>query len=135
MVKAKVRGSFVLRMNTFSQDKIYATVGTEEKAKFLIDKFRLPRTHIFNSRNDSFLPELMHETKGKGVDLVLNSLSGELLRASWKCVAEFGKLIELGKRDIMGFGELAMENFGQNRSYCCVDILHLVRERPKEMAG
>ena len=76
----------------------------------------------------------MRETKGKGVDLVLNSLSGELLHTSWKCVAEFGKLIELGKRDIVGFGKLEMDIFEANRSYCCVDIAHLVREKPEQMA-
>lgn len=77
----------------------------------------------------------MRETEGRGVDLVLNSLSGELLHASWKCVAEFGKLIELGKRDILGFGKLEMDIFGANRSYCCVDIAHLIRDRPERMAG
>ena len=76
----------------------------------------------------------MRETEGKGVDLVLNSLSGELLHTSWKCVAEFGKLIELGKRDIVGFGKLEMDVFEANRSYCCVDIAHLVRYRPEQMA-
>ena len=135
MVNAKVRGPFLIRVNIVSRKKIYATVSNDEKIKFLMDKFRLPRNQIFSSRNDSFLPELMHETKGKGVDLVLNSLSGELLHASWKCVAEFGKLVELGKRDIIGSGELAMDIFSENRSYCCVDIAHLIRERPKQMAG
>ena len=71
----------------------------------------------------------MRKTKGRGVDLVLNSLSGELLHTSWKRVAEFGKLIELGKRDIVGFGILDMDVFEANRSYCCVDIAHLVRDR------
>lgn len=99
-----------------------------------MDTFQLPRNHIFNSRDHSFLSDLMRETEGKGVDLVLNSLSGELLHASWKCVAEFGKLIELGKRDIVGFGKLEMDVFEANRSYCCVDIAHLVRHRPEQMA-
>ena len=76
----------------------------------------------------------MRETNGKGVDLVLNSLSGELLHASWRCVAEFGKLVELGKRDIVGFGKLEMDIFEANRSYCCVDIAHLVRDRQEQMA-
>ena len=75
----------------------------------------------------------MRETKGRGVDLVLNSLSGELLHASWKCVADFGKLIELGKRDILDFGKLEMNRFEANRSYCCVDIAHLVQARPEQM--
>lgn len=75
----------------------------------------------------------MRETEGKEVNLVLNSLSGELLHASWKCVAEFDKLIELGKRDIAGFGTLEMDVFETNRSYYCVDIAHLVRYRPEQM--
>jgi NADPH:quinone reductase-like Zn-dependent oxidoreductase len=99
----------------------------------LINTFGIPRNHIFNSRNDSFVPDLMRETGGRGVDVVLNSLSGELLHASWKCVAEFGKLVELGKRDLAGFGKLNMETFLKNRSYCCVDIAHAIQERPEKM--
>ena len=114
--------------------KVYATVGNEEKAKYLMDNLQIPRNHIFSSHDTSFLGDLMRETKGRGVDLVLNSLSGELLHASWKCVAKFGKLIELGKRDIVGFGKLEMDIFEANRSYCCADIAHLVRDRPEQMA-
>ena len=73
----------------------------------------------------------MFETGGRGVDVVLNSLSGDLLHASWKCVAEFGKLIELGKRDLMAFGKLDLQHFLPNRSYSCVDLAHMIRERPK----
>ncbi|ORY70957.1 uncharacterized protein BCR38DRAFT_404090 [Pseudomassariella vexata] len=55
-----------------------------------------------------------------GVDVVLNSLSGELLHATWSCVAEFGKMVEIGKRDLIGGTKLDMRP--ANRSYCCVDI-------------
>jgi len=41
----------------------------------------------------------MDATNGSGVDLVLNSLSGELLSTSWKCVAPDGAMIEIGKPD------------------------------------
>ena len=133
MVDAEERSSFDTRLTAISRKKIYATVGNDEKVKHLMDKSQLPKNHIFNSRNSSFLPELMRETEGRGVDLVLNSLSGELLHASWKCVAEFGKLIELGKREILDFGKLEMNMFEADRSYCCVDIAHLVQHRPEQM--
>lgn len=110
-------------------------MGNDEKVKHLMDNLQLPRNRIFNSRDDSFRADVLREIKGRGVDIVLNSLSGELLHASWKCVAEFGKLVELGKRDIVGFGKLEMDIFEANRSYCCVDIAHLVRERPEQMAA
>ena len=132
-IGVEVRGPIDIRRTAISQKKVYATVGNDEKAEYLMSNLQIPKNHIFNSRDHSFLPDLMRETKGKGVDLVLNSLSGDLLHTSWKCVAEFGKLIELGKRDIVGFGKLEMDIFEANRSYCCVDIAHLVREKPEQM--
>lgn len=48
--------------------------------------------------------------------ILLNTFSGELLHASWKCVGGFGKLIELGKWDIVGFGKLEFNAFEANCS-------------------
>jgi NADPH:quinone reductase-like Zn-dependent oxidoreductase len=53
----------------------------------------------------------MRATKGRGVDLVLSSLSGELLHASWRCVAKRGKMVEIGKRDMFERGRLPLEMF------------------------
>ena len=102
--------------------EVYVTVGSDEKVRHMMEEFNIPRNRIFNSRDSSFMEDIMRETEREGVDLVLNSLSGELLHSSWKCVAPFGKLIEIGKRDLMGFGKLDMNPFLANRSYCCVDL-------------
>lgn len=110
--------------------EIYATVGSEEKVKYLTDVVGLPRKRIFNSRNASFVEGLARETQGKGVDLALNSLSGELLHATWHSVAEFGKMVEIGKRDILGGGKLDMNVFLTNRGYTCFCLDHLMANRP-----
>ncbi|CAG8903343.1 unnamed protein product [Penicillium egyptiacum] len=110
--------------------EIYATVGNEEKAKYLMDAFGLPRNRILNSRNTSFVEDIMRETNGQGVDLALNSLSGELLHATWKCIAPFGKMVEIGKRDLIGSGKLDMTPFLDNRSYCCVDLDQICSRKP-----
>ncbi|CAG8955553.1 hypothetical protein HYFRA_00009507 [Hymenoscyphus fraxineus] len=102
--------------------EIYATVGSPEKVEYMVQKYGIPRSRIFNSRDSSFEEGVMLETKGEGVDVVLNSLSGELLHTSWRCVAQFGKLVELGKRDFMGHAKLDMDIFLGNRSYCSVDV-------------
>lgn len=60
-----------------------------------------------------------------------NSLSGEPLHASWDCVAEFGKRIELGKRDVAGGASLPTGNFLESRSYCCADMTHMTQKRPR----
>jgi NADPH:quinone reductase-like Zn-dependent oxidoreductase len=110
--------------------RIYATVGTDQKVDHLVENFGLPRSSIFSSRDESFVEGLMQATKGEGVDLVLNSLSGELLHASWRCVAEFGTMVEIGKRDILGAGKLDMSPFLHNRSYSCVDLEGIRTQRP-----
>jgi len=105
------------------------TVGTQEKIDYAVNVLGVARDHIFNSRDDSFLQDVMRATNGQGVDIVLNSLSGPLLHASWKCVAEFGKMIELSKSDLSGHGSLDMEPFLLNRSFCCVDMAVLSLKR------
>jgi NADPH:quinone reductase-like Zn-dependent oxidoreductase len=111
--------------------EIYATVSSEDKVQYLMETFNIPRNRIFDSRSTAFVDGLMRETNGKGADLVLNSLSGELLHASWRCVAKWGTMVEIGKRDLLGAGKLDMDVFVDNRSYCCVDIDQMRAERPK----
>ncbi|KAI2601880.1 KR domain-containing protein [Hypoxylon sp. NC1633] len=60
--------------------EIFATVGYESKKQLLIDEFDIPADHIFYSRDTSFSQGLKRMTNG--VNVVLNSLSGEGLRAS-----------------------------------------------------
>lgn len=110
--------------------EIYATVGSDEKTKYLTDVVGLPRNRIFSSRDTSFVEGLMRETNGRGVDLALNSLSGELLHATWHSVAEFGRMVEIGKRDILGAGKLDMDVFLTNRGYTCFCLDHLAQNRP-----
>lgn len=74
----------------------------------------------------------MRLTDNKGVDIVLNSLSGELLHASWQCVAEFGAMIEIGKRDLRGRGRLIMDLFEANRTFYGVDLWQISRKKPEK---
>ncbi|PLB49359.1 putative polyketide synthase [Aspergillus steynii IBT 23096] len=114
--------------------EIYCTVGSEKKTQYLMETFGIPRHRIFNSRDVSFQSDVMRETNGVGVDVVLNSLGGPLLHASWECVAQFGKMIELGKRDFLEHGMLRMDLFGGNRSFVGVDLFELAK-RPGVIAA
>lgn len=62
--------------------KIYATVGNQEKVEHLVKNFGIPRENIYNSRNIDFLHQIKRTTNGRGVDVALNSLSGDLLHAT-----------------------------------------------------
>ncbi|KAI1318470.1 acyl transferase domain-containing protein [Xylariaceae sp. FL0255] len=105
--------------------KIFATVGLDTKKQLLIDQFGIPADHIFYSRNTTFTKGVMRATGYRGVGVVLNSLSGDGLRASWECVALFGRFIELGKADIVGNSSLPMTSFARNVSFIAVDLHHM----------
>ncbi|KAI1128529.1 hypothetical protein F5Y10DRAFT_265029 [Nemania abortiva] len=111
--------------------QVFTTVGNEDKVRYLMENFGIPRNHIFDSRSTSFAADLMRETDGRGVDVALNSLSGELLHATWRCIAKFGMMVEIGKRDLFEGAKLDMGAFLANRSYCCVDLYQLCQERPR----
>ena len=97
--------------------RIFTTVGTKEKADFLIREFsHLKPENIFNSRDCTFEEDVMKATDGVGVDLVLNSLPGDKLQASLRCVAESGRFIEIGKVDLLMDKSLYAWQMSGNRS-------------------
>ena len=111
--------------------EVYATVGSEEKKQFLISQFGLDESHIFNSHDTSFLSQIMSATNGRGVDVVLNSLSGDLLHESWRACADFGRFVEVGKRDIVAAGKLDMEVFNRNVTFTAFDLSNLYNSENK----
>ena len=60
--------------------EIFATVESESKKKMLMRRFTILEDHIFSSRLRTFASGIRRMTKGKGVDVVLNSLSGQALQ-------------------------------------------------------
>lgn len=77
---------------------IYATAGSDEKRAMLRE---LGAAGVFDSRSPSFEAGLQEATEGEGVDLVLNSLIGEMIPAGLRCLRTGGMFIELGKREIL----------------------------------
>jgi acyl transferase domain-containing protein/NADPH:quinone reductase-like Zn-dependent oxidoreductase/NAD(P)-dependent dehydrogenase (short-subunit alcohol dehydrogenase family)/acyl carrier protein len=78
--------------------EIFATAGSEEKRDLLRQQ---GIAHVFDSRSATFAEGIRTATAGQGVDLVLNSLTGELLRSSLALLRPGGRFIELGVRDVL----------------------------------
>ena len=108
---------------------VIATVGSSEKREFLKTRYGLSDHHIFSSRDPSFADGIMEVTNMRGVDVIFNSLSGDLLRTSFECIASFGRFIELGKRDITINTRLEMRPFERNVTFSAVDLVFLLSEK------
>ncbi|KAJ6127372.1 hypothetical protein N7523_002984 [Penicillium sp. IBT 18751x] len=114
---------------------IFATVGSQSKKQFLMDTYKIPESHIFSSRTTLFAHAIKHRTGNKGVDIILNSLAGESLLASWECMAPYGRFLEIGKRDILSNQGLPMAQFLRNVTFSGVDLAAMSVERPEVCAA
>ncbi|MGZ4585330.1 MAG: SDR family NAD(P)-dependent oxidoreductase, partial [Mycobacterium sp.] len=68
--------------------------------------------HISDSRSLEFEEKFQAVTGGRGMDLVLDSLSGDFVDASLRLVAPGGVFLEMGKTDIRDPGAVAQEHPG-----------------------
>jgi acyl transferase domain-containing protein/NADPH:quinone reductase-like Zn-dependent oxidoreductase/SAM-dependent methyltransferase len=109
---------------------IFATAGSAAKRELLMQQYGIAESHIFSSRTTDFTAGINRLTNGTGVDVVLNSLSGAMLHASWECVAAFGTFVEVGKTDISRRNRLSMGPFEKNLKFASVDLVVLSRQRP-----
>jgi fatty acid synthase len=80
-------------------------------------EYNIPEDHIFSSRDTQFEHQIMSITDGEGVNLVLNSLTGEKLEASFRCVSDDGRFVEIGKYDLQMNKQLGMFAFLRNISF------------------
>ena len=98
--------------------EVFTTVSSQEKRDFLRKKFpQFKDYHFASSRSTSFEQHIQRVTNGRGVDIVLNSLSGDMLQASIRCLALHGRFLEIGKMDFVHNSNLAMAVFLKNISF------------------
>ncbi|MGW4820645.1 SDR family NAD(P)-dependent oxidoreductase [Streptomyces sp. NPDC004227] len=112
--------------------RLYATAGTPGKRDLLRG---LGVEHVMDSRTLAFADEITELTGGRGVDVVLNSTSGEALVRSLGLLAPGGRFVEIGKRDIYDNSHIGLEFFKDNRAFLAVDLERTIREEPEEIAG
>jgi NADPH:quinone reductase-like Zn-dependent oxidoreductase/acyl carrier protein len=110
--------------------QVYATAGSPEKRAYLES---LGVRHHSDSRSDQFVEDVRGWTAGEGVDVILNSLSGELIPKSLELLRDQGRFIELGKRDYYENAQLGMRPFLRNLTFSLLDLSGLLRRQPARM--
>jgi acyl transferase domain-containing protein/NADPH:quinone reductase-like Zn-dependent oxidoreductase/SAM-dependent methyltransferase/acyl carrier protein len=73
--------------------------------------------HVIDSRRGDFVEAVMDLTSRRGVDVVLNALAGEAIPMGLACLAEFGRFIEIGKRDVYQNSRIPLRPLRANASF------------------
>jgi NAD(P)-dependent dehydrogenase (short-subunit alcohol dehydrogenase family)/acyl carrier protein len=76
---------------------VFATASTYKRATLR----KMGLKYVYDSRTTDFADEILADTGGSGVDVVLNSLTNEgFLEATVRATAQNGRFAEIAKRDI-----------------------------------
>ncbi|MGH3644787.1 MAG: SDR family NAD(P)-dependent oxidoreductase, partial [Mycobacterium sp.] len=76
---------------------VFATASTYKRATLR----KMGVKYVYDSRTTDFADQILIDTDGSGVDVVLNSLTSEgFLEATVRATAQNGRFIEIAKRDI-----------------------------------
>ena len=120
-------GMAALQVAKAHDAEIFATAGTAAKR----DQLKaLGLTNVFDSRSPLFAEEIRVRTGGRGVDVVLNSLTGDLLAKSLQLVAPGGRFVELGKREILTADQLTRLELATAVEYHPIDLTTIMRDDP-----
>jgi acyl transferase domain-containing protein/acyl carrier protein len=77
--------------------RVFATAGSPAKRRLVK---QLGVEAVYDSRSASFREQLIRDTDAEGVDVVVNSLAGDLIAAGFDVLRAGGRFLELGKRGI-----------------------------------
>ncbi|MFD6952235.1 MULTISPECIES: type I polyketide synthase [unclassified Nocardiopsis] len=110
---------------------VIATAGSEDKRRTLRES---GIEHVFDSRDLSWADGVLGATGGRGVDVVLNSLSGAAIGLGVRVLAEDGRFVEVGKKDIYQGRSLNLSEFRKGVSFAAVDLAGLMTRRPERFA-
>ncbi|KAL8789759.1 MAG: hypothetical protein Q9213_001010 [Squamulea squamosa] len=111
--------------------QIFATAGSAAKREFVARNLGIPTSQVFSSRSSEFKDGILQATENRGVDVIVNSLSGHLLQQTWDLIAENGRFIEIGKKDLLENNYLPMRHFDKNVTFSAIDLRKVAAARPE----
>jgi acyl transferase domain-containing protein len=118
-------GMAAVQLATRLGAEVFATAGSEEKREALR---RLGIQWVMGSRSLAFADEVRRHTKGEGVDLVLNSLTGAAIPESLSLLRSGGRFLEIGKSEIWSREQAAAVN--PSAAYFAIDLAEKIANDP-----
>jgi acyl transferase domain-containing protein/NAD(P)-dependent dehydrogenase (short-subunit alcohol dehydrogenase family) len=112
-------GLAAVRIAQWRGAEIFATAGSPQKRQFLRE---IGVRHVMDSRSLLFADEIHQITNGDGIDVVLNSLSGDFILKSLGLLRRHGRFLELGKRDIFRNTAFGLGAFANYIAFFAVDL-------------
>ncbi len=116
--------------------EVFILTDSVEKQAFMTHCLHIAESHILAVDSLELSRSLMRFTNGKGINVILGSLQGEIMRQSWRCIASFGRFVNLHLCAGLEYEtELDMRPFKRSATFSSLDIMDLLQHRPDEVSG
>ncbi|KAL9644327.1 hypothetical protein ABK040_005788 [Willaertia magna] len=108
------------------------SAGRGEKRDFIEKDPTYKVQYTTDSRSTRFRDDVLKYTNQKGCDVVLNSLAGtDMLTACFESLGPYGRMVEIGIKDIYDGTTLNLQTMHRNLSYTAVDLDRMMDEKPE----
>ena len=125
-------GMAAIQLARWRGAEVYATAGSSEKRGMLR---MMGITHVYDSRTTDFADQIREDTRGEGMDVVLNTLAGEGMLKSVGLLADRGRYLELTRRDLIEGTPLDMRLLARSASFFVVDVVDLGKSDPRRLGA
>lgn len=123
-------GLAAIRIAQRAGAEVFATAGSPWKRDLLK---AAGVAHVYDSRTAVFADRVLADTKGEGVQVVLNSLAGEMMDASFRAIAKGGRFVEIGKNGLKD--QAWVKALGRDIVYEIVDWGETAAREPDLIGG
>ncbi len=115
--------------------QIAQMIGAEVMGTASAGKWELLRSQgveqIYNSRTLEYGEEILRATGGEGVEVILNSLTGDYIPTNLKVLKQGGRFVEIGKLGIWGQEQMQAER--PDVAYFPFDLLEISTNTPRQI--
>ncbi len=121
-------GAAALQVAARRGARVLVTAGSPEKRAELEAQGLGP---VMDSRSLDFVDQVREHTGGRGVDVVVNFLTGPALLGGLSLLAPGGRFIEIGKQDIYADTSIGLGRLRGNRSFLGLDLEQVISDDPE----
>ena len=96
-------GVLAVQLAKYFGAHVIATAGSEAKLQLVRE---LGADVVINYRTDDFVSTVLETTDGRGVDVVWESIGGEVFTRNLDCMAEGARMVSFGSNSFTGIGQV-----------------------------
>ena len=115
-------GLLAIQLARLKECVCYGTSSRQEKLDIL-KALEIP--YVFNYKTSEFDQEIRRITHNRGVDVVLNMLSGDSIQKGLNCLAHGGRYLEIAVHALKTSDKLDLSSLVQNQSIHSIDLRRL----------